>query len=202
MELPRLSQYHYGEKYDLALSQLVLHQIQSDHEASKFEVSNKTNGRLTGTYHFDSFGSAQVYSRNIEIQLAMLLGLGFDFVKMQPITTNALADQKPRYRDLADRNIPMFYLMQLRKSDANFISSIEGVVQSIRLHDSGWIVVVFSDSKEILVPMFSNWDKVKPDSHLVLHETHREEVSATMLNCWIIDGKEKVTGGQLVARKQ
>jgi hypothetical protein len=94
----------------------------------------------------------------------------------------------------------MFYLMQLKKNPANFISSTEGVVQTIGPHDSRWIEVTFADDEKVRIPMFSNWEKVKPNSHLVLHETYRKEIAATMLNYWIIDEKEEIMGGQLVAR--
>ena len=228
---------HYEEKYDLALSQLVLHQISNDHEASylmylayqvlkptgdlfvvnlhpkylqylaenepdKFAVSSISNGRITGIYKFDSSGTASVYSRSVENQLAMFLGLGFDFVKTVPISTEAIADQKLRYRSLTEKRIPIFYLMQLRKNPANFISSTEGAIKQIKPYDKQWITITFLDGQEVRVPNFKDWTKVKRSDHIILQETTRKEIEATMLNYWIINSDEEIRGGQLVCRKQ
>lgn len=227
---------HYIEQYDIALFQLVLHQIESDqrasylmyfayralkpagyllvvnlhpkylqylaeHEPTKFVVTSRYSDGLVGKYHFDSGGSANVHGRSVETQLAMFLWLGFDLVKVIPIATTPLADQKPRYRDLARKGVPMFYIMQLKKNPANFISSTEGVVRSIRPYDPRWLAVTFADGEKIRIPMFSNWEKVNPNNHLILHETCRPEIAATLINYWIIDQEEEVTGGQLVARE-
>lgn len=174
----------------------------TEHEPRKFEKTSETDDRLFGKYHFDSNGESDVDSRNIEVQLAMSLGLGFDLVKVTPIITDSIADQKPRYRNLADNGIPMFHLMHLKKNPVNFISSTEGVVQNIRPHESRWVEITFADSEEIRIPMFSNWEKVKPNNYLILHETHRKEIATTTLNFWIVDQEEKITGGQLVAHKK
>lgn len=228
---------HYEEKYDLALSQLVLHQISNDHEASylmylayqalkptgdlfvvnlhpkylqylaenepdKFAVTEKTNSCMTGTYNFDSSGAAPVYSRAIENQLVMFLSLGFDFVKVVPICTEGIVDQKPRYRNLAEKRIPMFYLMQLRKNPANFISSTEGVVDQIEPNNDQWVTIRFMDGDEIKIPGFKDWKLVTKGDHLILQETHREEIEATLINYWVISSDEEIRGGQLVCRKQ
>jgi len=228
---------HYEETYDIALSQLVLHQIINNHEASylmylayqalkptgdlfvvnlhpeylqylaekepdKFAVSDITNGRMTGEYKFDSSGSAPVYSRSMENQLAMFLGLGFDFVKVAPISTEVVANQKQRYRNLEEKGIPMFYLMQLRKNSANFISSTIGAVEQIEPYNNQWITVRFLDGDQIKMPGFNDWKKVVKGDHLVLQETRRKEIDATMLNYWIINSNEEIRGGQLVCRKQ
>lgn len=227
----------YAEKYDLALSQLVLHQIGNNHEASylmylsyqalkpagdlfvvnlhpkylqylaenepgKFVITDQTNGIVAGIYKFDSSGVAPVYSRSPENQLAMFLGLGFDFVKAVPISTETITDQKPRYRNLAEKGIPMFYLMQLRKNPANFISSTEGTIKQIKLYDDQWITVIFLDDQEIKIPVFSDWVNVKCGNKIILQETRRKEIETALLNYWIIDSDEKITGGQLVGRKQ
>jgi len=225
----------FEEKYDLALSQLVLNQIKSDSEASylmylayralkpngnlfivnlhpnylqylahnepnKFKLADVTNGRMVGTYNFDTSGSAQVYSRSIESQVAMLLELGFDFVKIMPITTEAIADQKPRYGNLAEKGVPMFYLMQLRKNADNFISSTSGVVQKIKPYKEQWIVVTFMDGDEIKVPRFTDWEKVNNGDSLILQETYRREIGTSLLNYWVVNPDEEVIGGQLIVQ--
>lgn len=228
---------HYEGQYDVALLQLVLHQIQSDQETtyltycayralkptgnllvvnlhpkylqyladnepSKFEVTDGSSDRLVGNYHFDSGGSACVFSRSIESQLAMVLGLGFNLSKVTPLTPSPLVDQKARYRSLEERRIPMFYLMNLRKNPANFVSSTEGTVKTIEPSDSRWLKVVFADDDEIRIPAFRNWGGVATGSRLMLHEIYRKEIESTVLNYWIVDSDEKVTGGQIIARKQ
>lgn len=223
---------HYEEKYDLALSQLVFHQIESDsevsylmylayralkstgnlllvnlhpeyleylgeHEPDKFKVTDQTERQLTGTYHFDSSGTAPVYSRNIEIQLAMLLGLGFDLTQAIPIATDVLADQKPRYRQLAENDIPMFYLMHVKKNPSHFVSSTEGVIKNITPANDQWMIVDFIDGDQIKIPKLSGWENIHQGSGLVLHETRRKGTTGNFLNYWVIDPEEKVTGGQI-----
>jgi|GEM_PF-1827089 len=227
---------HYEEKYDLALSQLVLHQISNDYEASylvylayqalkptgdlfvvnlhpkylqylaenepdKFVVTKNTNGSITGTYKFDSSGTASVHSRSTENQLAMFLSLGFDFVKVVPISTTGIADQKPRYRALAEEDIPMFYLMQLRKNPANFISSSEGMVDNMEPYNDQWITIRFLDGDEIKIPGFRNWQQVVKGDRLVLQEIHRNEIDATMINYWVIGSNEEIMGGPISLSK-
>lgn len=224
--------FHYEGKYDLALSQLVLHQIANDHEASclmyfayqalkptgdlfvvnlhpeylqflaknepdKLVVTEVTDDSVSGTYKFDSLGTASVHSRSIEKQLAMFLGLGFDFIKPVPIFTGAIADQKLRYFNLAENRTPMFYLLQLRKNPKNFISSTEGMVDRIRPYNDKWITVRFVDGDEIKIPGFNDWTKVKRGEKLILQEIKRKETDATLLNYWIIGTHDEIRGGRL-----
>lgn len=224
-----------GEKYDIAILQLVLQQTLNNSEAAylmyyvyrslkttgelllvdlhpkyiqylienepaKFELTQRGDRQSTGWYHFDSGGRVEMCSREIEVQLAMLLGIGLDLVKITPITTEAIADYKERYDRLAKAGIPMFYLMQLRKNPENFVSSTEGLVLSIKPQDGGWVLVSFADKEEILIPRFNEWEKVKPGSNLILHETRRRENGLQMINYWVIDRDEKIRGGELVAR--
>lgn len=226
---------HFEGMYDLALSQLVLHQIEGDHDASylmylaylalkplgdllvvnlhpeylqylakhepkKFKLKSASGGLVVGTYNFDSSGSSLVHSRSIENQLSMFLALGFDPVKMIPMVPGALADHKPRYLDLAKRHIPMFYLMQLRKSPSSFISSTAGSIDRIKPSGDQWITVTFADGDEVVIPSFKDWKQVGRGDNLILHEIRRKEVGASILNYWVIDANEKIRGGQLVVR--
>ena len=172
-----------------------------DQAPAKFEVLQRGGDGLMGRYHFDSGGSVEIHSRVMAIQLAMLLGVGFDLVNAASLSTDSIIDKKERYHALTQEKIPMFYMMQLRKNPANFVSGTTGVVEAIKPHTHGWVSVTFADGDEIMVPGFNNWEDVKKGSHLVLHETYRPEVEKQIVNYWVIDG-EKVTGGQLVASQK
>lgn len=227
----------YEDKYDLALLQLVLHQISSDHEASylmylafqtlkpagdlfvinlhpkylqylaenepnKFTITAQNKDTVTGIYNFDSSGSASVYSRGVKNQTAMFMGIGFEYVKAVPISAEAISTQKPRYRNLSEKGVPMFYLMHFRKNTTSFVSSTHGVVNKIKPHNSEWIRITFLDGDEILFPTFRDWKQVVKNDHIFIQEIRSKEINANIINYWVINDKEDITGGQLVARTE
>ena len=190
----------YDKQYDVAISQLVLHQILNDSEMShlvyttyqalkpegmlflidlhprfirflmeyeprKFKASDR-KGELEGEYHFDSGGSVVMRSREMAPLLSTMLGIGFDFVDALPILPGAIADKKERYRKMVEREIPMFYIMQLKKNENNFVSSTEGVVKQIQPYKENGLSVVFVDEEKIIIPRFRNWENVKPNDQL------------------------------------
>ncbi len=173
-----------------------------DHDPNKLKVLQIEDRYLDGIYNFDSGGSVKINSRIVAAQLAMYLGLGFDLVKTVPINTDEIADKKDRYKKLFEEKIPMFYLMQLRKNPANFVSSTTGIVDCIKPDGPKWLTVTFADQDEILIPKFDSWESVQPGSQLVLHETIRPEVNMQIVNYWVIAEDEKITGGQLVASQK
>jgi len=229
----------FGGQYDIALSQLVLHQIKNIHETSylmyfahralldnghllivnlhpkyldyltehipeKFRLLKTYDYAIEGEYFFDSGGSNNVFSRNIETQLSMFLSLGFDLVKFSPIFTTILAHQKNLYQELEENNVPMFYAMLLKKNPNNFVSGTEGTVKKIKEFNPQWIKITFMDDSVIEIPKFSGWENVKAGSFLVLHEIHHDENGITIFNYWILsnDESETKTGGQLVVREK
>lgn len=231
----------HDEQYDVAISQLVLHQILDDSEMSylmyttyqalkpegmlflidlhpkfikflmeyepaKFKARDK-EGELEGEYHFDSGGSVAMRSRETAHLLSVMLGLGFDFIDATPIFPGAIANKKERYRKMAERGIPMFYMMRLRKNGANFVSSTEGVVKQIESYQENGLSVVFIDEEEIIIPKFRNWENVQPDDHLTLLEIHRPEKNTRVLNCWAIpnhqdQGTKGISWDQMVFNLQ
>lgn len=215
----------YGEQYDVAISQLVLHQVLDDSEMShlmytthqalkpdgtlflidlhpkfirflmqeeptKFKARDR-EGVLEGEYNFDSGGSVVMRSREVAPVLATMLGLGFDFVDAAPIFPEAIADKKERYRKMVENQIPMFYMMQLRKNERNFVSSTEGVVKQILPYKENGLSVVFVDDEEIVVPRFNDWEDIMPDDHLALLEIHRPENNVRVLNYWTRRGNQQ-----------
>ena len=169
-----------------------------NHEPKKLNVRKIEDNCLEGTYNFDSGGSIDIYCRDIPCQLAMFLGLGFDLIKTVPINTVEISENKKRYELLAKEKIPMFYLMELRKNPKYFISSTKGLVKHLETHSQNRLLVTFSDDEEFIIPEFNNWSNVEPGSQLILHETHRPETKAQIVNYWIAND-ENVVGGQLIA---
>ena len=105
-------------------------------------------------------------SREMAPLLSTMLGIGFDFVDALPILPGAIADKKERYRKMVEREIPMFYIMQLKKNENNFVSSTEGVVKQIQPYKENGLSVVFVDEEKIIIPRFRNWENVKPNDQL------------------------------------
>lgn len=197
---------HRALKHDGDLFLVNLHpkylEYLSKNEPDKFQVRKREDHKMTGQYKFDSSGSAPVFSRNIETQLSMLLSLGYELSEVTPITTEAVEKEKKRYKDLRRNNIPMFYVMHLHKNEANYLSSTEGVVEKVEDLGDDTARVIFVDNDEIRIPKFSGLDKIRKGSKLVLHETYRREVKANILNYWIIENGQDISGGQLIVRRK
>lgn len=208
----------FGGQYDVAISQLVLHQILNDsemshlmyttyqalkpegtlflvdlhprfirylmqHEPTKFSGLDK-EGVLEGEYHFDSGGSVTLKSREVPHVLGIMLGLGFDFVDAAPILPEAISDEKERYRQMVESQTPMFYVMQLRKNEGNFVSSTEGVVRQVQPYQENGMLIAFTDGEEIIVPKFPGLEDIMPNDHLTLLEIHRPENDTRVINYW------------------
>lgn len=224
-----------NERFDLALCQLVLHQVEHDfqvahlmnlvhyalnptgdlllvnlhsqyleylshYEPDKFRITNRGARRFTGKYMFDSGGSANIYGRTTKETASILVELGFDYVSFTPIFTHAIQDQKPRYRDLVKKDIPMFSLLHMKKNPKHFLSSTKGMVREIEEHSAQWINIILLDGEEISVPKFKGWKNVQPMSYIFLHEVLRKDVGVTILSYWIMDPQDILSGGQLVLR--
>lgn len=223
----------YEEKFDAAISQLVMHQISDPHKASylfysiyralkprgelllfdlhsrylqyliehepaKFRMEQQDNNRISGEYFFDSGGSVQVNTDNVSVQLAQLLGLGFDLVTARSIVPQQVADKNKRYKTLTDRNIPMFYFMRLRKNPDNFLSSAEGTIDTVSPHGAQGLSITFADQDTILVPKLNRWEGIKRNDQLLLQEIYRKELKMQLLNYWVITKQDEVKGGQLI----
>lgn len=170
----------------------------AENEPKKFSIDNIDNGVLTGTYAFDSTGSASVYSRDLRSQLMMSLALGFELVDFEQIIPEALSELKPRYKDMTEKKVPIFYLLQLRKNPKNFVLSTEGLVQQVKRYNKQWTTVTFVDGDEVRIPGVSQWKKIKEGDQLILQQTVREGLEGTILNYWVINPKQEIDGGQLV----
>lgn len=170
-------------------------------QPNKFSVINKNDEYVEGEYHFDSGGSNKVYSRDIQTQLSILLALGFDLIEFSPISTEPIANKKELYKELHINEIPMFYLLKLKKNNEHTLSIEEGAVKKIKKTKNDWLQIEFSNGNEILIPEFSDWNKIVPGDLLILHEVYRQKEEIKLLNYWIIpaDGTEK-KGGQLVVK--
>lgn len=220
-------------KYDIAVSQLVLHQIKNFHEASflmfvasyalkqtgnlfvvnlhpaylnflsqhypeKFETLEITDDFTRGMYHFDEGGANEVFSRKRANYLAMFLSLGFDLIDDVPIIVPQSTSNSKRIQELAELQIPMFYVFHLKSNPTHFRSATIGTVDRISDQNDGWINVSFLDHYDILIPAFSWWQDVQQNDQLYLQEVRRTDFAKNFLNFWTISQTEKIRGGQLM----
>ena len=175
-----------------------------NYEPDKFTVRNTDSvGTLDGTYRFDSGGQSFVRSRGLKTIVSELIGIGFKLVEVRHPSLEPILNVKPRYRNLHEAGIPMFYTLVCQKGEDKFLSYSEGVVGAVTLTRKDNVRLTFQDRDEIVIPKISDWEKLTAGERVVLLEILLPDRRVALTMCVLpINTSEQVWKRVMIATNE
>lgn len=167
-------------------------------EPDKLSRVTQTEAEIYGNYNFDSGGSNAFFNRPINAHMTLYGSLGMKLAEFIPIGTKAIADSKPRYQILADRKIPMFYMLKLHIDPKLPLHFVRGVINKVspRKHDT---CLEMHDGEEFFIAKHPDWERLETGDYFILQDVAPRKLGEEMLgimNYWVFKESGELRGGK------